>query len=327
MGVVLKSFGHFIPKDSLRNAELAVRFGITEQYIVEKTGIEQRAYNTGGAASDMIVAAAKNCLKLAGISPIEIDCVLVATMTPDYYCPSTASVVHHKLGTDNASGFDIMASCSGYIYALQLASSLIAAGTYKNILLCGAEKFSSVIDPQDRKTVLIFADGAGVTLVQHSENENDVIDTLCKLDSASNMDVNIMLGGSKAPLTKENVTDGNRFVRFSSRDIFDNGVILFKRVIEEALSRNRLTFDDIDYIIPHQANKIMIETVAKALKVPIEKFIVNIENIGNTGAATIPIAISQGLESGKLKGGEKVLLASVGAGFTYAAGIIKLQKS
>jgi len=325
LGTIIKSFGHFIPEQSLTNYELAKRFSITEEWINERTGIEERKYFTEGATSDMIVNAALQCLSKTNIEPKDIDCIIVATMTPDYYCPSTAAIVHQKLDTKNAWGFDIMAACSGYIYALQLASSLINSNAYKNIVVCGADKFSSIIDPLDRKTVLVFADGAGVSLLQYSEIRNDITDTLCKLDSSYAMDVNMLYGGSKTPLTKENILEDKQYLRFSSKRIFEHGITLMQNAIEEILERNKITFNDIDFIVSHQANKRMIEVLAERLCIPIEKFIINIEHIGNTSAATIPLAISQALETGKLKGNEKLLLASVGAGFTYAASLITLN--
>lgn len=325
MGIKLKSFGHYIPQYKVTNAELAERFDITEDWIIERTGIESRSYLLEGATSDMIVSAALACLAKTDCKPSDIDCIIVATMTPDYYCPSTASIVHQKLNTENAWGFDIMAACSGYIYALQLAASLINTTIYKNILVCGADQFSTIIDPTDRKTVLVFADGAGVTLLEYSEIDNDITDTVCKLDSSYAMDINRMFGGSKTPLTQENINENQHYLRFSGKRIFEHGIALMQNAIEDILNKSDITFDDIDFIVPHQANKRMIEVLAQRLYLPIEKFIVNIELIGNTSAATIPIAISEALETGKLKGNEKLLLASVGAGFTYAASLVTLN--
>ncbi|MDZ4071403.1 MAG: beta-ketoacyl-ACP synthase 3 [Sediminibacterium sp.] len=325
MGTIIKSFGHFIPTQCLTNSELAKRFDITEEWIIERTGIEERKYFAEGATSDMILKAALQCLSKTNVEPKDIDCIIVATMTPDFYCPSTAAIVHQKLETKNAWGFDIMAACSGYIYALELAASLINSNAYKNILVCGADKFSSIIDPLDRKTVLVFADGAGVSLLQYSELENNITDILCKLDSTYAMDVNMLNGGSQTPLTKKNIVEDNHYLRFSSKRIFEHGITLMQNAIEEILKRNKITFADIDFIIPHQANKKMIEVLAQRLVIPIEKFIINIERIGNTSAATIPIAISQALETKMLKGNERLLLASVGAGFTHAASLITLK--
>lgn len=324
MGVVIKGFGHYIPESRLTNAEVALRFGVTEEWIMERTGIKERRYFNEGATSDMIVYAAKDCLKKANVSAKNIDCIIVATLTPDYPCPSTASIVHQKIGAENAAGFDLVAACSGYVYALQMAASLINSGVYKNILVCAAERFSSVVNPEDRKTVVICADSAGVTLLQYSPANNHIIDTLCRLDSTYNMDVTIMIGGSKIPATIDNVTDDTKFMQFNNKRIFDNGVQLFGKAILELAERNHLSLDKVDYVVPHQANGKMIESLADFLKLPMEKFIVNIEHIGNAGAATIPVAISEALASGKLKGGEKLLLASIGAGFTYAAGLIQL---
>ena len=173
MGVKIKAFGHFVPDHSVANKELAERFGITEEWILERTGIEERKYLLKGGTSDMIVQAALLCLGKTNVTASEIDCIIVATMTPDYHCPSTASLVHQKLGATNAWGFDLMAACSGFIYSLQLAASLIKSKAYKTILVCGGDKMSSCIDAADRKTVLILGDGAGVALLQYDAEQNE----------------------------------------------------------------------------------------------------------------------------------------------------------
>lgn len=324
MGVEIIGWGHFIPQTSLTNSELAERFNVTTDWILERTGIEERKYYSDGATSDMIVNAALSCLQQSKLSPAEIDCIIVATMTPDHYCPSTAAFVHQKLGTNNAWGFDIMAACSGFLYGLQLATSLIKSGSYKKILVCGADKFSSIVDPTDRKTTLIFADGAGVSILQNSSTDNNVIDTICKLDSSNHLDITMTVGGSKTPITFDNISQGKHYLRFENKNIFNNGIQLMQEVATEILQKHNMTFDDVDYIVPHQANKRMIEELAKILNLPIDKFIINVEQIGNTSAGTIPIAISEALQNGKLKGNEKLLLVSVGAGYTYSASLINL---
>jgi 3-oxoacyl-[acyl-carrier-protein] synthase-3 len=325
LGVKITSWGHFIPETKLTNSELSKRFNVTTDWILERTGIEERKYFSDGATSDMIVKAALNCIQQTDLSPTDIDCIIVTTMTPDQHCPSTATFVHQKLGTKNAWGFDIMAACSGYLYALQLATSLINSNSYKTVLVCGADKMSSCIDPSDRKTVLVLADGAGVSLLQQSSTDNNIIDTICKLDSSHSSDISMIASGSKAPSTIENISQGKHYLRFESKTIFCTAISLMQIVAEEILSKNKLTFEDIDFIVPHQANKRIIETLAKKFDLPIEKFLINVEQIGNTSAATIPIAISEALKDEKLKGNEKLLLVSVGAGYTYSASLMVLS--
>ena len=325
MGVKITSWGHFIPKTRVTNSELSKRFDVTTDWIIQRTGVEERKYYSEGATSDMIIEAFSSCIKQVDISPTEIDCIIVATMTPDQNCPSTATFVHQKIGAKNAWGFDVMAACSGYLYALQLARSLINSNSCQTVLVCGADKMSSCIDPSDRKTVSILADGAGVTLLQKSLTDNNIIDTICKLDSSHSSDITMITNGSKAPLTIENISQGKHYLRFESKTIFNTAISLMKIVAEDILSKNELTFEDIDFIVPHQANKRIIEMLAKKFDLPIEKFLINIEQIGNTSAATIPIAISQSLNNKKLKGNEKLLLVSVGAGYTYSASLITLN--
>lgn len=325
MGVQILSWGHYSPKSKLTNKELAERFKITEEWIINRTGIEERTYFKEGATSDMILNAALECIATAEINPTEIDCVIVATMTPDHYCPSTAAIVHNKLGTLNAWGFDIMAACTGYLYALQLAKALINSKSYRTILVCGADKMSSCVDPTDRKTTLVLADGAGVTLLQHSENTEQLVDIICKLDSSNYTDI-ITQSGSKNPVGLENIAQGSHYLRFASKNIFNTAVSSMEKITFEILKQNGLSIDDIDYIVPHQANKKIIETLADRMNIPINKFLINIERIGNTTAATIPLLISQYLNDNKLKGNERLLSVSVGAGYTYAAAIIELKK-
>lgn len=325
MGAIIKAFGHFIPDKRLNNKELSERFSINEKWIEERTGITERRYCEEGATSDMIVKAVHLCLQHTEVSNTDIDCVIVATMSPDFHTPSTAAIVHKKLGTCNAAGFDIYAACSGYIYGLQLATALINSKCYKNILVCGGEKFSSIIDPTDRKTTLVFADGAGCSLVSHSAHKNDIIDTFCMLDSTCLEDITMKAGGSHLPATEDNIKEGLHYLRFNSKEIGINGVALMERAVREIMAKNDIGFSDIDFIVPHQANKRMVETLASTLNLPMDKFIINIETIGNTGAGSIPVAISQTLQNKTLfKGGEKLLLVAVGAGYTYSSAIIQV---
>lgn len=328
MGVKITGFGHYIPEQRVTNAELSARFGVSEEWIVEKTGIMERCYAASTeATSDLIVPAARQCLAKAGVSPAAVECILVATMTPDQSCPSTAAIVQQQLGAANAWGFDLMAACSGFLYALQVGAALINAGTHRTVLVCAADKMSSIIDPQDRKTTLIFADGAGACLLQYSATENQVVDTICRLDSTCFADIVVPAGGSRLPITEKLVAEGEQYLRFVSRTISTDAVRLLRQVMLDFLGKHGLTFADLDFIIPHQANKRMLEALATDLGLPIEKFIINIEHLGNTSAATIPVAISQALQNGQLHGQETLLLASVGAGYTYAASLIHLNLS
>jgi len=322
MGVFFKSFGHYIPETGITNKQLAERFNISEEWILERTGIEERKYFLNGATSDMIVAAALNCLNNAEVSASNIDCIIVATMTPDYHCPSTAAIVQKKLGINHNFSLDIMAACSGYVYALQLADALIASGKYCNILVAGADKMSAIIDKNDRKTALIFADGAGCALVSHHDTENNIIDIICAVDSTLSDIVIIPNGGSVSPIHQPVFEEQNHFLRFTSKGVYESGIQLLQKAINAVTEKSKITIKDIDLIIPHQANKRMIEELARRMDVPIDKFFINVESIGNTSAATIPIALSQASEQKKLKG--KILLISVGAGFTYASAIIQV---
>ncbi|WP_295652049.1 ketoacyl-ACP synthase III [uncultured Mucilaginibacter sp.] len=327
MGVAIKSIGHFIPETRITNVELGARLNMDSDVIAEKTGILERRIFNEGATSDMIVNAAKICLSACGMDVLDVECIIVATMTADFPCPSTAAVVHHKLGTKNAWGFDAMAACSGFLYGFEIGSALLNSRQYKNVLLCAADKMTSIIDPMDKKTSLIFGDGAGVVLLEHTDDEhNEIIDTICKLDSTDLMSVSACDGGSKNPITPETLVNTNHFMKFTSRGIFSGGIALFKEVILEVMGKNHLTFDDIDYIVPHQANKRMLEGLAAELNLPISKFIINIEHIGNTNSGSIPIALSEAIADGRIRQGMKIIVAGVGAGFTYGASIISIKQ-
>jgi 3-oxoacyl-[acyl-carrier-protein] synthase-3 len=328
MGVAIKSLSHFIPETRITNDELAIMFDVTADWILEKTGIVERRVFHDGATSDMIVNATKTCLAQANMAVEDVECIIVATMTPDFLCPSAAAVVHHKLGAKKAWSFDIMAACGGFVYGLQIATALINSKQYKNVLLCTADKMTSIIDPMDKKTRLIFGDGAGVVLLEYTDKpeETEVIDTICGMDSTDLMHVSASDGGSKNPITEQTLLNADQFMKFTARGIFSGGVQLFKQVILEIMEKHNLTFDDIDYIVPHQANKRMLESLANALDLPISKFIINIEYVGNTNGASIPIALSDAMISKQIKPGMRVLLTGVGAGFTYGASILEIKK-
>ena len=326
MGVAIKSISHFVPETRLTNQELGVRLNMDSDVIGEKTGIFERRVFHDGATSDMIVNAAKICLEQCGMDVLDVECIIVATMTADFPCPSTAAVVHHKLGTKNAWGFDAMAACSGFLYGFEIGSALLNSKQYKNVLLCAADKMTSIIDPMDKKTSLIFGDGAGVVLLEYTDDEhNEIIDTICKLNSTDLMSVSASHGGSKNPMTPESLEQTDHLMKFTSRGIFSGGIALFKEVILEVMEKNNISFDDIDYFVPHQANKRMLEGLAAELNQPISKFIINIEYIGNTNSGSVPIALSEAISDGRIKPGMKIIVAGVGAGFTYGASIIDIK--
>jgi 3-oxoacyl-[acyl-carrier-protein] synthase-3 len=326
MGVAIKSISHFLPETRVTNEDLGARLNMDSDVIGEKTGIFARRIYNDGATSDMIVNAARKCLEQCGMDVLDVECIIVATMTADYPCPSTAAVVHHKLGAKNAWGFDAMAACSGFLYGFEIGSALLNSKQYKNVLLCAADKMTSIIDPMDKKTSLIFGDGAGVVLLEYTDDEhNEIIDTICKLDSTDLMSVSASHGGSKNPMTHDSLDQTDHLMKFTSRGIFSGGIALFKEVILEVMEKNNISFDDIDYFVPHQANKRMLEGLAVELNQPISKFIINIEHIGNTNSGSVPIALSEAISDGRIKTGMKIIVAGVGAGFTYGASIIDIK--
>ena len=316
----ISSIAHFVPRrvvtnDFFKNAPDA-------DYIFSKTGISERRYSEG-ATSEMIIPAIKSCLKNRAIELDEIDCIIVATITPDYLSPSTAAVIINKLQLQNCWGFDISAACSGFIYGLQIASNMITSGTAKKVLLCGADKMSSTTNADDIKTSMIFSDGAGVALIEKSTTSHSgIVDILCKMDATGLTDIYIPNGGTESPLIDTHVIGKDDKIVMNGRKVYRAGVNAMVNVANEVLNRNNMTTDDISFLVTHQSNALMIKDVAENLGIRSKRVLTNIDKVGNTGAGTIPICLSHFHEQGIIKPGDKLLLTSVGIGYTIASSII-----
>lgn len=322
MGIKLREFGHFTPEHIISNSELTEKFNLTENWIVERTGIEERRYFKDGASTDMAVLAVEDMLQGTALVNEKIDCIIFATTTPDFLCPSAASVLQKKLNLNHTFAFDIKAACSGFLFGLEMASALLESKKYSNILLIGADKLSSIVNPHDLKTSVIFGDGAGSVLISYSKNENHLKNIICKVDSTELTAVSIENGGSQNPILNELIESSKNYVSFNSKKISGEAVKLFIKATTETLAENNLNIESIDMVIPHQANKRIIEELSKRLNLPIEKFYINIEQRGNTGAASIPTSLSILSKNKKLKG--TILLIAVGAGFAYSGAILKI---
>jgi 3-oxoacyl-[acyl-carrier-protein] synthase-3 len=316
----ISTIAHFVPpkvinNDFFKNAPDA-------DYIFSKTGISERRYSEG-PTSEMIIPAIKSCLKKRAIDLDEIDCIIVATITPDYLSPSTAAVIINKLQLKNCWGFDISAACSGFVYGLQIASNMVTSGTAKKVLLCGADKMSSTTNADDIKTSMIFSDGAGVALIEISTTADcGIVDILCKMDASGLNDIYIPNGGTASPLTSAHVIGKDDKIVMNGRRVFHAGVSAMTNAANEVLIRNNMTIDNISFLVTHQSNALMIKDVAGKLGIGADKVLTNINNVGNTGAATIPICLSHYHEQGIIKPGDKLLLTSVGIGYTIASAII-----
>ena len=323
--VKISALGTYVPPRLLTNADLEKLVDTNDQWIMERVGIRERHLaEKGVASSDLAVEAAKIALAERGIEPSDLDAIIVGTVTPDMFFPSTACLIQHKLGAKNVWGFDVSAACSAFVYALQAGAQFVATGSHKKVLVIGVDVMSSIIDYTDRATCVIFGDGAGAVLLEPTEDESiGLIDFLHEVDGSGGCALYMPGGGSLNPSTHETVDKKMHFVHQDGAAVFKFAVRKMAALCEEILERNHLKGSEIDAFIPHQANKRIITATADRLKMRPEAVIINIEQYGNTTAATIPLAMESARAEGKLKKGSLVLLASVGAGFTVGATLLR----
>jgi 3-oxoacyl-[acyl-carrier-protein] synthase-3 len=311
----------------LTNADLEKMVATNDQWITERTGIRERhLVDKGIATSDLAVEAAKVCLARRGIDASEIEAILIATVTPDMAFPATACLVQHKLGAPHAWGFDLSAACSGFPYALQMGAKLVESGAHKKVLVIGSDVMSSIIDYTDRATCIIFGDGAGAVLLEPcEEGEIGLIDFSHEVDGSGAVSLNMPAGGSLLPASHATVDAKQHFVHQDGQAVYKFAVRKMAEISEGLLDRNGVSGTDLGCFIPHQANKRIILSTAERLGMPEARVVINIDRYGNTTAGTIPIAMNTALEEGRLKKGDLVLLASVGAGFTAAATLLRWE--
>ena len=321
----ISALGTYVPPRLLTNADLEKLVETSDNWIMERTGIRQRhIVDKGVATSDLAFEAAKKALTQRGILPTDIEAIIVATVTPDMLFPSTACLVQNKLGAKGAWGFDLSAACSAFVYALQAGTQFIATGAHKKVMVIGADVMSSIIDYTDRATCVIFGDGGGAVIIEASDDDSvGMIDFLHEVDGSGGCSLYMPGGGSLNPSTHETVEKKMHYVHQDGGAVFKYAVRKMAEVCERILQRNGLKGSDIDVFIPHQANKRIITATADRLTMRPESVIVNIAEYGNTTAGTIPLAMETARQEGKLKKGDLVLLASVGAGFTVGATLLR----
>lgn len=321
----ITGWGYAVPQRVLTNADLEKMVETSDEWITSRTGIkERRVLSEGESNFSLSLAAARQALASAGVHPDELDLIIVGTCSPDFLFPSTACLLQEALDATHAGAFDLEAACSGFLYALSVATKYINTGDYKNILVIGAETITRFIDFTDRNTCVLFGDGAGAVVVQPSQNNEVAGLTSFRLGAlgAGGKLLNIPGGGSRRPPTEETVRNREHFVKMQGNEVFRLAVRAMQDSSEEVLQRESLTIDDIDLFIPHQANIRIIEAVGKRLEVPAEKVWVNIDRYGNTSSASVPISICEAVEQGRLQPGMKVLTSVFGGGLTWASGII-----
>jgi 3-oxoacyl-[acyl-carrier-protein] synthase-3 len=321
----ISALGTYVPPRLLTNANLEKMVDTTNDWIMSRVGIRERhIVEKGVATSDLAVEAAKKALANRGFAPTDIEALIVGTVTPDMLFPSTACLVQHKLGAKGAWGFDISAACSAFLYSLQTGAQFIASGVHKRVLVIGADVMSSVIDYTDRATCVIFGDGAGAAILEPAEDDSvGLIDFIHEVDGSGGCYLYMPGGGSLHPSSHETVDKRMHYVHQDGQQVFKFAVRKQTEVCEKLLARNGLKGSDIDAFIPHQANVRIINATAERLGLRPESVIVNIEQYGNTTAGTIPLAMNTAIEQGKLKKGSLVMLASVGAGFTVGATLLR----
>lgn len=311
----------YVPDYVMTNEELSTIVDTSDEWITSRTGIKERRIMKDGASSDMAAAAVTQLLEKKGIDPLEIDLVIIGTVTPDYPFPSTANVVCDKVGMKNAWGYDLIAACSGFIYALSTGAQFIETGRYKKVIVIGVDKMTSILDYQDRTTCVIFGDGAGAVLLEPNEEGNGIIDFILRSDGSGRQYLIQPAGGSVNPPSHQTVEDRMHFVKQEGKQVFKFAVTNMAEVSAEIMEKNNLTSEDVDWLVPHQANLRIIDATANRMGLPQEKVMINIQKYGNTTAGTLPLCLWD-YES-QLKKGDTLILSAFGGGFTWGAVYLK----
>ena len=320
----ITALGTYVPPRVLTNADLEKMVDTTSEWILERVGIRERHIAAKGVgASDLAVCAVKNMLDSNPFDLQEVDLIVVGTVTPDMMYPSTACMVQHKLGIENTWGFDVSAGCSGFLYALNTGVKFVESGQYKKVLVIGADVNSSMTDYTDRAVCIIFGDGAGAVLLEPGADGEGVIDHVAQVEGMGGQYLFMPGGGSLNPASHETVDQKMHYIHQDGKNVFKYAVKKMAEMTERVLEKNELTGKDIDCFIAHQANRRIITATADRLGMPMEKVIINIDRFGNTTAGTIPIAMKTAVDEGKLKKGDLLLIASVGAGFTSGATLLR----
>jgi 3-oxoacyl-[acyl-carrier-protein] synthase-3 len=323
----ITALGTYVPPDVITNQDLEKMVETSDQWITERTGIKTRHKLAPGlGVSDMCTAAAKKCLAARGIGPDELEVIIVGTVTPDMMFPATACLVQHKIGAHNTWGFDVSGGCSGFVYALLAGINLVQSGAYSKVLVCGADANTRMTDYTDRATCVLFGDGSGAVLIEPAEEgEIGFIDSVSEIDGAGGVSLNLKGGGSLNPSSHETVDKKWHYIYQDGQAVYKFAVRKMAEATGKLLERNGVTGADLGCFIPHQANKRIITATADRLGMDPSRVIINIEKYGNTSAGTIPLAMETAIEEGKLKKGDLVLLAAVGAGFSVGTALLRWE--
>ncbi|HET9857282.1 MAG TPA: beta-ketoacyl-ACP synthase III [Chthoniobacterales bacterium] len=316
--------GSYVPEKRLTNADLSRMVATSDEWITTRTGIkERRVAAKDELTSDMASKAALQALEQAKVKPEDVDLILVATATPDMLFPATACFVQKKIGAKKAACLDVSAACAGFLFGIEIAQQFITSHTHDTVLVIGAEKLTSITNWTDRNTCVLFGDGAGAAVLQHRGSAHGVISTHIGSDGQFTDILFMPGGGSRCPITKENVHMNLATIHMTGKDVYKQAVIAMLSAARKALDQAGLSIDDIACVIPHQANLRIIEAIADRLKIPLDRFYVNLDKYGNTSAAAVAIALDEANRSGRIKHGDYVLMVVFGGGLTWASTIIE----
>jgi 3-oxoacyl-[acyl-carrier-protein] synthase-3 len=320
----ISAVASYVPERIVTNAELANRLDTSDDWIVTRTGIRERRMGAPGeTTSTMGAEAVRRLLARRGLSPDNVDALIVATATPDMMFPATACLIQDQLGLSQAWGFDLSAACSGFLYAMTVGAQLVAAGAHERVIVVGADLMSSIIDPFDRTTAVLFGDGAGAALLEPAEPEYGLLDFYHRVDGSGRKDLLMPAGGSLLPASAATVAARQHFLKQNGKVVFKFAVTQMVESVNVLLRRNGLSASDLTLVIPHQANQRILDAVAERLSVPHERVASVLARYGNTTGATLPLALDAALAEGKIKRGDLVVFAAVGAGFSAGATLVR----
>lgn len=319
----ITGWGMHVPEKVLTNADISKMVDTSDEWIRERTGIRERHIVSQEQTTATIGAEASlQALNAAGIGPRKVDLIVVATSSPEHLFPATASLIQDRIGAVNAGAFDLLAACTGFIYAMDVAVQSIRSGSIDTALVIGAETLSRLVNWKDRSTSILFGDGAGAFVIQASDQPGGVLSSVLRSDGSGADLLHIPAGGSSIPASSESVSNGQHYIQMNGREVFRFATRVMAQVTEDAVEKAGLKMADIDVIVPHQANYRIIEAAARQMKLPVDKFVVNVDRYGNTSAASIPIATCEAIETNRLDPGSKVVFVGFGAGLTWGAMVV-----
>lgn len=318
--------GRYVPEKVLTNTDLEKIVETSDEWIIKRTGIrERRIAAEDQSTSDLALEAARVALDRAGLAAEDLDAIILATLTPDTYCPAGACYVQNLLGATNACAFDLSAACTGFVYGITVGSSLVRTGVHKNVLVLGAETLSRFIDYTDRNTCILFGDGAGAAVLSRAEEGGDsrLLDHYLRSDGGGTDLIIMPGGGARRPSSHDTVDGKLHFLSMQGNDVFKFATKSMQTLIETAIERNGLSVDDLDLVVPHQVNSRIIDTVLRKVDIPEEKIYLNLQRYGNTSAASVPMALHEAVEEGRIQAGSLVLLVAFGAGLTWGYNLVR----